>query len=490
MRAAQTFQQICIGAPQLLIDAGDLVEDALAVVTDDVERARLLGTLSTSLTFLGREDEAIEVGEQAIALARTIADDATVAELTHAVLYAGWMDPTRLERQLELCREGADRARRAGHDSALLRVLIKETFGLHASGDGERLRRLLPEQRRLARRVRQPAILAVDAAIRGVEALSNGHPAEAEQAAEEFEAWSQRISHPIGGYGMMMFAIRREQGRLAELRPLLEMISRTGHEDGAWWPGLAALYAELGMAEAARRVLDRMAGQSTLVAADAVRTVTLSYLADAAATTGHALAASVYAELEPWSGRAVSAAAAACYGSADRYLGRLAEACGRADSARRHLEMAVDFDTAAGWPLWAAHSKVALGAHLLRSGRRAEVERGLTLLGEAERMASGAGLVRLAEASARLSGGAGAGTAAEARPADGAGPLNPPTALTAREKEILRLIAEGRTNREVGELLHTSQHTVANQVHGILVKSGCANRAEAIAWAHRHRLLE
>ena len=65
-----------------------------------------------------------------------------------------------------------------------------------------------------------------------------------------------------------------------------------------------------------------------------------------------------------------------------------------------------------------------------------------------------------------------------------------PLALTTREMEILRLIAEGRTNREVGELLHTSQHTVANQVHGILVKSGCANRAEAIAWAHRHRLLD
>jgi DNA-binding CsgD family transcriptional regulator/tetratricopeptide (TPR) repeat protein len=488
VRAAQAFQQICIGAPQLLIYAGDLVEDALAVVTDDVERARLLGTLSTALTHEGREDEAVEIGDRAIALARAHADDGTFAEVAHAVLYAGWMDPGRLERQLELCREGAARARSAGHDSALLRVMIKETFGLHAAGDGERLRRLLPEQRRLARRVRQPAILAVDASIRGVEALCSGRLAEAEQATEEFEAWSQRISHPIAGYGMMMFAIRREQGRLAELRPLLEMISRTGREHGTWWPGLAALYAELGMHEDARRVLDRLIGQSTLVAADALRTVTLSYLADAAASTGHALAPAVYAELEPWSGRAVSAAAAACYGSADRYLGRLAEVCGRSTAARRHLEVAVRFDTAAGWPLWAAHSKVALGAHLVRSGRRAEVERGLALLGEAQRTASNAGLVRLAEACARPSGGAGAATEAGAAGSPEP-PPSPATSLTGREKDILRLIAEGRTNREVGELLHTSQHTVANQVHGILVKSGCANRAEAIAWAHRHRLL-
>lgn len=495
VRAALAFQQICIGAPQLLIDAGDLVEDALAVVTDDVERARLLGTLSTALTHEGREDEAVELGERAIALARAHADDATFAEVAHAVLYAGWMDPSRLERQLELCREGAARARQAGHDSALLRVIIKETFGLHAVGDGDRLRRLLPEQRRLARRVRQPAILAVDASIRGVEALSAGRLAEAEQATEEFEAWSQRISHPIAGYGMMMFAIRREQGRLAELRPLLELISRTGQEDGAWWPGLAALYAELGMVDEARRTLDRVADHPTLAAADALRTVTLSYLADAAGATGHPLAGRVYAALQPWAGRAVSAAAAACYGSADRYLGRLADACGRAGAARRHLEAAVDFDTAAGWPLWAAHSKVALGEHLVRTGHRAEADRGRDLLDEVRRMATGPGLVRLAEACGRRSSRVTEAAPAPAPAGDerrprGAAPPTPATTLTAREKEILQLIAEGRTNREVGELLHTSQHTVANQVHGILVKSGCANRAEAIAWAHRHRLLE
>ncbi len=61
--------------------------------------------------------------------------------------------------------------------------------------------------------------------------------------------------------------------------------------------------------------------------------------------------------------------------------------------------------------------------------------------------------------------------------------------LTRREIDVLGLIASGLTNRGVGERLCTSQHTVANQVHSILVKTGCANRAEAIAWAHRSRLL-
>jgi DNA-binding NarL/FixJ family response regulator len=61
-------------------------------------------------------------------------------------------------------------------------------------------------------------------------------------------------------------------------------------------------------------------------------------------------------------------------------------------------------------------------------------------------------------------------------------------ALTARELALLPLLAEGRTNREIGERLHISQHTAANHVRSILLKTGCANRTEAAAWALRQGL--
>jgi DNA-binding NarL/FixJ family response regulator len=57
--------------------------------------------------------------------------------------------------------------------------------------------------------------------------------------------------------------------------------------------------------------------------------------------------------------------------------------------------------------------------------------------------------------------------------------------LTRREREVLELVAEGRSNREIGELLHASQHTIANHVRAILSKTGAANRTEAAAWAVR-----
>ena len=52
-------------------------------------------------------------------------------------------------------------------------------------------------------------------------------------------------------------------------------------------------------------------------------------------------------------------------------------------------------------------------------------------------------------------------------------------ALQERERQILELIAQGRTNREIGEVLFLAQGTVRNLVSGILAKLGAGSRTEA-----------
>ena len=59
----------------------------------------------------------------------------------------------------------------------------------------------------------------------------------------------------------------------------------------------------------------------------------------------------------------------------------------------------------------------------------------------------------------------------------------PPDGLTPREIEVLRLIANGRSNREIATELVISFNTVTNHVKNILGKTGCANRTEAAAYA-------
>ena len=63
-----------------------------------------------------------------------------------------------------------------------------------------------------------------------------------------------------------------------------------------------------------------------------------------------------------------------------------------------------------------------------------------------------------------------------------------PSGLTQREVEVLRLIAAGKTDREIAEELFISVRTVSTHVSNILNKINAVNRTEAAAYASRHVL--
>jgi two-component system response regulator DevR len=60
--------------------------------------------------------------------------------------------------------------------------------------------------------------------------------------------------------------------------------------------------------------------------------------------------------------------------------------------------------------------------------------------------------------------------------------------LSGQELQILGLVAEGKTNREIGTELQLSEKTVRNYVSTILGKLDVASRAQAAAYAARHRI--
>ncbi len=65
----------------------------------------------------------------------------------------------------------------------------------------------------------------------------------------------------------------------------------------------------------------------------------------------------------------------------------------------------------------------------------------------------------------------------------------PAGGLTARELEVLRLVATGRTNRSIAADLFLSEKTVARHVSNIFSKLGVSSRAAATAYAYEHSLL-
>ena len=70
----------------------------------------------------------------------------------------------------------------------------------------------------------------------------------------------------------------------------------------------------------------------------------------------------------------------------------------------------------------------------------------------------------------------------------GAAHRKTPGGLTAREAEVLALVAQGKTNRQIADQLVISEKTVASHLSHMFTKLGLTSRAAATAYAYEHGL--
>lgn len=163
--------------------------------------------------------------------------------------------------------------------------------------------------------------------------------------------------------------------------------------------------------------------------------------------------------------------------SVDLAEGLLAAASGEHDRARPLLEDTIDRFERSGGPFEAAVSRIELATTLLTLGRVDVAEREATTAVEQLR---GLGAGHEAERAQRLLGGV-------IRSGDSGSPL---PELTPREREVLCLVTEGLTNRQIAERLVVSEHTVHRHVTNLLRKLDLPSRTAAAALAARLGLLE
>jgi DNA-binding CsgD family transcriptional regulator/tetratricopeptide (TPR) repeat protein len=475
-RAAIGFETSCWRPGLTDEGARELLQEASSALAreDSTLRVGLLASLARALEFEGDSDQAALARADAIAMARRIDDRPGLATVLVGIYWA--RATTSLAEALEMLGEARDLAEEMGDVEGQAEATQWRVSALMALGEIVPAREELAIALDMAKSTRQPFMLHVTEHYRSALALLEGHLAEADAAAERSREWGQLLvgRDASSVYGIQMFGVRREQGRLAELAPVIRVLAAGDRGGGAWRPGLAAMLAELAMEEQVRGELDRVQAEGLDPLREGLWLASLTYLADAAGAVAHqGVASLVYPLLAPLAGRNVMIGhGVACYGAADRYLGMLAATLDDTESAAGHFEAALHLNRQMGADTWLAHTAYEYGRMLLAHG---DSDRGGQLLAEAALLAETVGMPTLL---------------ARARALAPVSSSPPPDGLSLRELDVLRLVARGRSNREIGAALFISEHTAANHVRSILRKTDSTNRTEATAYAYRRGLAE
>lgn len=463
------------------IVAAALLKEAIAAHSplDSPLRARLLAALCRALVCAERVDAALAIHGQAVRMARRLGDSAALFAALSAIVPARWR-PDLLPLRLACGRDAMALAERAGNPEWALGHLSGWHIGdLMESGDREGATRAAAFGSEPGTIARQPFLQSVLLSCRAMIALHTGRFAEAEQIALQGLQHAARFGLATGAAAVQLFTLRREQGRLAELAPVLEQFQASMPDSLVWQPGYIVLCCELGRQEQAQAAFERVAARDFAIgdASDGARAGSLVYLAEACAWLGDAArAAQLYELLRPYGGHGiVFGSHVASFGSADRVLGMLAATMRRHSEAAAYFERAIAFDSASGARPWVAHTRLEYAALLVERKQAGDPAQAAALLDAALAEARELGMAVLEQRIRTLQPAAAGATY--------------PAGLSAREVQVLRMVAEGRTNQEIAAALFRSVNTVANHVRNILAKVGAANRTEAAAFAARHGLL-
>lgn len=464
-----------------MLDPGavSLLEEAIATIGDEAPELHvaLLSGLARALDHNGQHERAAIVRSSAIALARAHGDLPGLASVLVRSYWSRGMTPD--EEVLDMLTEAKAIGEELGNTEVQAEAMTWRVPTFVALSDMRSARAETASLREVAESTAQPFILHVAEQYGAAIALADGRLDAAEAMMQRSEEAGRSLTgrDASGTFGIQMFSLRREQGRLVELAPVIRVLVGNEREHGPWRPGLASLLVELGMEADARRELARVASDGLTPFRHSLWIAALTYLTDACAALGdQAVAALVYPELAPLAGTNVTIAnLVACYGAADRYLGMLAATLGEWESAERHFEGAIELNRRMQARTWLAHTLYEY-ARMLLVARPDERHRAAALLQEATGLATEIGMSSL---QTRI-------TALEAPTA----PASLPDRLSAREVQVLQLIARGLSNRQIGAELFISEHTAANHIRSILRKTGSTNRTDAASYAHHHGLVD
>ncbi len=383
--------------------AVSLLEESLKGLgaEDSPLKAKVLDGLARTLGVIGRKQQALGYARQAVSMARGFGDPELLASTLQGMIHA-LQGPEHTQQRLACASEMLHCAEAANVKELVTWAQFWRVLFLLELGDMPATSAAIDAFARLADEAQQPFYLCNLLEFRATQALMQGRFDDSERFAQEALAIGQSMQaeNAAGVFGLQMFTLRREQGRLKELEPVVRYFVQQHTVAGAWRPGLALIYSELGRREDAQEEFEHLAQHDFAgIPRDGLWTGCMTYLVDVCTFLGDkARAATLYQLLLPYAGHTVViGTAAACYGALSRYLGALAATLERWNEAERHFEDALAMNARMeAWP-WLAHTQYQYATMLLARGQLGDDEKARELLSAALSTARELGMRALEE---------------------------------------------------------------------------------------------
>ena len=410
MADVPSFVRAALGYDDSSFIAGIPLELSIAILTeaealvapdDDRRRCLILTRLARAHLLLGQAESSTRFDRQAADLARRLDDRESLFYLlvNRFIMPRPIGSPQQVQERLAELDELIEHSQVSKDDEARVRAHALNIYISAELGERGRMDRsvaALVELGDVRQRLNAKWVARHGEAML---AILDGNFQTAENLAQQgLELGHHAHGDQVEGlYGVQMFSVRREQGRLAEVAPVMKRFIDESPDETTWLPGFALIAAELGFEEPARRRLRELAETGFEMPRDAKRSASLSYVAEVATLLGDAeTAARLYELMSVYRYMTITAGiVTVCYGAASRYLGMLAATLGEFDRAEAHFEHALDMNARMGARPWLAHTQAEYALLLRRRGGKGVSERAEALATEAWKVAAELDMVRL-----------------------------------------------------------------------------------------------
>jgi DNA-binding CsgD family transcriptional regulator/tetratricopeptide (TPR) repeat protein len=452
--------------------AADMLSSALSecgLDQQDPLYLRGLGSLARALALAGETARARQVSARAAELATRLGDETVLAHVLTTSMWHG-TTPDVAAQQLDRTKVVRLQAReRFDYETLGAAANFLATAG-YLVGQPDSVRDALEDARRAVSATGQPYYRHVYCSLAHTQAFLQGDFDGARQWSEETVRQTDTFGDEMteGPHGVGMYMLSRETGGLDRFRRYID-----GRETFArrWVPGLLGLYTELGVETGVRRTLRHLMSKDLATRSNEAQwPMELAFLTEGALAVQDAEGLRALRPLlAEYAGmNLVCGTMVAVFGSTERYLGQVAACLGEQTEAERCFVTALEMDRRMRSVV---HVGETLARYAIFAAETGRLGLARDLAEEARQLAEPIGHVRVLRLLETV-----------ARPAG-------PDGLTGRELEVLRLLASGLSNQEIGGRLHISANTAANHVRSILMKTGAANRTQAAMYAATHEIV-